>query len=218
MTDSLIPSELEFSTAIQGVFPSLDANQVQKAAQFAVLLHLENQNQNLTRFLGVEAFVDGHLRDVIELLSSKGLGSRVLDLGSGCGVPGLLAAAIDLDHSRKFLLVESESNKAMFLAETAEKMGLKNVQVCPVRVEAVIQTLNPDTVIARAVGTVEKISGWIWNCSTWNNLILFKSRSWEEEWKASQLSKFGRKLTITQSHEYSSADEKFRILVTLKRK
>lgn len=220
-TESNTPSKEAFQRAIEfrvrkGEF-ELNAEQISKASQFAEILHRENEIQNLTRILGVEDFIDGHLIDVVELFKLDTLGDVILDLGSGCGVPGLLAAAIDLDPEREWILCDSEKQKADFLAKSAEEMGLERVSVSADRVESVIQDIEPDTVLARAVGTVEKIAGWISNCSTWNNLILFKSKGWEEEWKEAKISRFGKKLTITHSQEYSSKD-KYRILINLKKK
>ena len=215
------PSKLAFETAIQARIRrnefELTPVQVSMAAQFAEILHRENENQNLTRILGVEEFIDGHLIDVIELFKLDTLGERILDIGSGCGVPGLLAAAIDLDPEREWILCDSEKQKAEYLDATATELGLKRVFISSDRVEKVIQEMEPDTVLARAVGTVEKIANWIWECSTWNNLILFKSKGWEEEWKAAKLSRFGKKLTTTHSQEYSSQD-KYRIIVNLQKK
>ena len=215
------PSKEQFITAIQtrinrGDF-SLTPEQTSRAAQFAEILHRENEIQNLTRILGVEEFIDGHLFDVLELLKLQMLGEVVLDIGSGCGVPGLLAAAIDTSSTREWFLCDSEKQKAEFLSNTAKEMGLDRVSVSSSRVEAIIGDIEPDTVIARAVGTVDKIAAWISNCSTWNNLLLFKSKSWPEEWKEAQLSRFGKKLTVTHTQEYSSGD-KYRILINLKKK
>ena len=211
------PTRDDFIRSITSRNPPLSVEQIGKAAHFAEILHDENKVQNLTRIIGPEEFYLGHLLDVIELFKQEGLGNRVLDLGSGGGVPGLLAAALDENTSREWLLVDSELSKADFLSRSVSILGLERVKVCSDRVENVIKLLNPDTVIARAVGTVDKISAWIWNCSTWNNLILFKSRGWVQEWAAAKDSRFGKKLTVTHSHEYSS-DEKYRVLVTLKRK
>jgi len=220
-TESNTPSKEDFEKAIQYRVRKnefeLTAEQIAKAAQFAEILHRENQVQNLTRILGVEDFIDGHLIDVIELFKLDSLGDVILDLGSGCGVPGLLAAAIDLDPEREWVLCDSEKQKAEFLAKTAAEMALERVSISAERVETVIQEIEPDTVIARAVGTVEKIAGWISNCSTWNNLILFKSKGWEDEWQEAKTSRFGKKLTITHTQEYSSKD-KYRILINLKKK
>jgi 16S rRNA (guanine(527)-N(7))-methyltransferase RsmG len=215
------PQKHDFIVAIQARVTAgeffLSPEQVEKASQFAEILHRENQNQNLTRILGVEEFIDGHLIDVIELFRFNLLSSRVLDLGSGCGVPGLLAAAIDLDTKREWILCDSENLKCEFLALTAKEMNLKQVSVYSGRVESFIQEIAPTTIISRAVGTVDKIAAWISNCSTWNNLILFKSKGWIEEWKTAQRNKNGKKLTVTQIREYS-AKEKYRVLVNLIKK
>lgn len=215
------PNKKQFSLAIQARITknefNLNQKQIEMAAQFAEILHRENEVQNLTRILGIEEFIDGHLIDVLELFKTDSLGDLILDIGSGCGVPGLLAAAIDENSEREWFLCDSEKQKADFLTNAASELGLSNVFVSSSRVESIINDIEPDTIIARAVGTVDKIAAWISNCSTWNNLILFKSKSWTEEWKEAQLSKFGKKLTITHINEYSSG-EKYRVLVNLKKK
>jgi 16S rRNA (guanine527-N7)-methyltransferase len=53
-------------------------------------------------------------------------GSRVLDLGSGAGFPGLVLAAA---CPAMFTLIESRRKRASFLAIAAAEMGLKNVVV-----------------------------------------------------------------------------------------
>ena len=215
------PQKNDFKVAIQARIDAqefdLTQYQVEKAAKFAEILHRENENQNLTRILGVEEFIDGHLVDVIELFRSNLLSNRVLDVGSGCGVPGLLAAAIDLDSTREWILCDSENSKCDFLSATANELELDKVSVYSGRVESFIQQIKPTTVISRAVGTVDKIAAWILNCSTWNNLILFKSKGWDEEWKKAQQNKNGKKLTVSQKLEYSSKD-KYRVLINLNKK
>jgi 16S rRNA (guanine(527)-N(7))-methyltransferase RsmG len=213
----MIPSPLEFLTEIQAKKLDLTPEQAKQAAKFAHILHRENELQNLTRILGVSEFVEGHLIDVMELFKVPTLGERVLDIGSGSGVPGLLAASVDSSKTRQWFLSDSETSKGEYLSRGAEELGLERVATFSRRAEEVLDFVRPDTVIARAVGTVEKIAGWISNCSTWNNLVLFKSRGWEEEWKEAQLSRFGKKLTVTHTHEYSVGD-KYRVLVSLKRK
>ena len=205
-----------FLKQIEEKSPPLSKERAEKAAFFAEILYRHNQVQNLTR-IGPEEFVTGHLIDVLRLFESDQLGSVVMDVGSGCGVPGLLAAAIDEDPKRKWILVDSELQKANYLFEAAQELGLsKRVSVHHDRVENVLKALAPTTIIARAVGTVDKISAWIWNCSTWNNLVLFKSLGWDEEWRKAQESKYGKKLTVSHSLAYS-IEGKSRVLVTLKK-
>ncbi|NDG84520.1 MAG: hypothetical protein EBX52_05695 [Proteobacteria bacterium] len=206
-----------FRESIQGAQLGLSPAQVERAAQFASILHRENEKQNLTRILGPSEFVDGHLIDVVELLKLEQLGERVLDVGSGSGVPGLLASALSIPAKRFWFLAESEKGKAEYLEAAKIELALDRTAVFHRRAEAVVELVRPDTVIARAVGAVDKIAAWIWNCSTWNTLILFKSRGWEKEWSEARLSKFGKKLTISHVHDYSSPDRS-RLLVILKRK
>ncbi|NDF13787.1 hypothetical protein EB061_00470 [bacterium] len=187
------------------------------AARFGSILYRENAAQNLTRIEGPREFVEGHLMDVIELLGLPTLGSRIMDIGTGSGVPGLLAAALSAQSDKIWFLTESEKNKAEYLQRAKEELGLGRVSIFHKRAESVVGIVRPDTVMARAVGTVDKLSGWIANCSTWNKLILFKSRGWEKEWRDAQKTRFGKKLTIIHQHEYSCGG-KSRRLVTLKRK
>lgn len=212
-----MPSQTEILRAIHGSGLPIDAEHAFAASRFGAALYQENQIQNLTRIQGAEEFVNGHLIDVIELLALPTLGERVLDIGTGSGVPGLLGAALSVKTTRVWFLTESERNKADFLERTKAELGLERVTVFPKRAEEVAEICRPDTIIARAVGTVDKLAGWVWNCSTWNNLILFKSRGWEDEWKEAQKTRFGKKLTIIHTHDYSS-NGKTRTLVTLKRK
>ena len=212
---------MSFRSELQSILtkdhPELSLQQIEGILTFAEILYKENQKQNLTRIEGVQDFVDGHLIDVLEFLKMlPEVGNRIVDVGSGSGVPGLLAAVIDFQSLRQWHLVESEAHKAAYLARSVQMMGLKNVFIHADRIENVIEEISPDTVIARAVGKVDKIAAWIWKCSTWNNLILFKSRSWINEWKEAQLTKFGKKLTVTQTHEYSVSD-KYRIIVKMTR-
>jgi 16S rRNA (guanine527-N7)-methyltransferase len=58
---------------------------------------------------------------------------RALDLGSGGGFPGMVMAIMRPDM--EWTLVDSVGKKARFLKETAEKLGLSNVQVDSRRAE-----------------------------------------------------------------------------------
>jgi 16S rRNA (guanine(527)-N(7))-methyltransferase RsmG len=212
----MTPTLPEFSQAITQADLGLDKVQVSRAAAFAFILHQENKVQNLTRIIGVKEFIEGHLIDTLELLKLPTLGLEVMDIGAGTGVPGLLAACLDSNPERSWLLIESEIGKVEYLNRSAELLKLPQVEIFHGRAEEHIKKLEPDTVIARAVGTVDKISNWIWNCSTWNNLILFKSRGWEEEWKSAQTTRFGKKLTVTHTSDYSDS-ERTRYLISLSR-
>ncbi|MGK5083642.1 RsmG family class I SAM-dependent methyltransferase [Bdellovibrionota bacterium FG-1] len=197
-------------------WPELGAAVVEKIGQFHALLAAENERQNLTRLISPQDFVDGHLVDVKEMLQAQVVGFPAMDLGSGCGVPGLLAAAIT---GKPWILAESERHKADFLFRTAREMGLTQVRVVADRGESFLSENSVDSVVARAVGPVERIFGWLERCSTWNSLILFKGPAWEGEWATFNQGQFRGMLQLERVFEYFvGVDRRRRVIVRLTRR
>ena len=177
----------------------------------------ENQRQNLTRLTSPTDFYYGHVIDVLELLQTKMLaGEPALDLGSGVGVPGLLAGLIG---DGTWVLTESEVRKREYLEKAVRFFNLKTrVTVAPGRAEEYLRRNTVKSVVARAVGPVSRIYGWVRSCSTWNTLILFKGPSWSEEWEAFLKTKFRNELIVDGQHSYLVGPEKKeRRIVQLKR-
>ena len=186
-----------------------------KIVDFYRLLAEENSRQNLTRLITPTEFYDGHLLDVCALFRSGLVRFPAMDLGSGGGVPGLLAACIRPDL---WILVDSESRKAEFLSRAADMLRLSNVRVMAGRAERALGDVRVESIVARAVGTVEKIYGWIRPCSTWNNLILLKGPGWNTEWESFLRTKYRRELKVGGIYEYHVGPEKkYRVIVRLDR-
>jgi len=94
-----------------------------------------------------------HILDSWQLLQFAGQSrGRWLDLGSGGGLPGLIAAAC---VSRPMVLVESDQRKSVFLRETARKMGV-DVTVDAARIES-LADMTADTITARALASLPKL-------------------------------------------------------------
>ena len=80
-------------------------------------------------------------------------GETIADIGSGGGTPGIpLAIAFP---EKKFLLVESKQKKAAFLVGAVKQLKLKNVRVINKRAEEVAATRAPETIISRALGSLD---------------------------------------------------------------
>lgn len=99
--------------------------------------------------------VDVHLADslvALDLPELRGAGT-IADLGAGAGIPGLvLAAALP---AARVTLVESVGRKGDFIADTAERMGLANVEVARARAEDWVEgTGRCDVVTARALAAL----------------------------------------------------------------
>ena len=212
--------KLHFEELLAARLPTLTGDLVLRISQFRELVLAENEVQNLTRLISPHDFLEGHVLDVWELLKSGLLRFPAMDLGSGVGVPGLLAAIFG---SGPWILCESEGRKAEFLKRTVAELGLSAVSVFAERGEDVLRSQKVESVVVRAVGRVEKIYSWLKPCSTWNNLVLFKGPRWEAEWEAFEKSKQKGRLLIQGDHKYQVAgaageDElKKRLIVSLVR-
>lgn len=93
-----------------------------------------------------------------ELCSSKR--SRLVDLGSGAGFPGMVLSIMGRPNVE---LVESNTRKCSFLGEVARVTGA-NVEITNSRLEDVTAPVLADVVTARAVAPLSKLLGY---CFHW---------------------------------------------------
>ena len=97
-----------------------------------------------------------HLLDCAQLASEVKPDQRVVDLGSGAGLPGLIIAIMtDADVH----LVESDQRKSTFLREAARATDTK-ITVHAERAEE-IRPLNADVVTARALAPLPRLLPWV---------------------------------------------------------
>lgn len=88
-------------------------------------------------------------------------GTRVLDIGAGAGLPGLVWALARPDLS--VVCLEPLLRRATFLTETVAELGLTDrVEVVRGRAEDVARTaqLTAPVTTARAVAPLERLVGW----------------------------------------------------------
>ena len=115
--------------------------------QYLVLLEKWNQVYNLTAVRNLTKMVGAHLLDslaVVPLLS----GEKVLDVGSGAGLPGIPIAVAKPNCT--VTLLDSNHKKAAFLRQAVAELALKNAQVVCDRVESWAAPVEFDVIISRA--------------------------------------------------------------------
>lgn len=210
------PDDWLFQALLESRWPELSQLQRDRLVRFRHRVVLESQRQNLTRLLSPLEFYEGHIEDCRALLESGWISKKMMDLGSGAGVPGLALAA--LDDSKSWILAESEGRKAAFLRDCISELNLdKSVLAFAGRGEAFLQRHSVDSIVVRAVGPVSRIHQWIRNCSTWNNLLLFKGPNWESEWHEFQEGPTRAELQLLEMKRYEvGSEKKQRVLVRLK--
>jgi len=157
----------------------LDAQQVELLDHYRRLLWSWNERLNLTRHTTLEKFVTRDVVDSYELAKLLDRGERVLDVGTGGGVPGVVLAIIRPDLSVS--LCESTQKKARAVESIVDELGLA-VPVFPTRAEEVLQVSTFDTLVARALAPVHKVLTWLrphWDA--FDRFLFIKGKSWVDE-------------------------------------
>ncbi len=138
----------------------LSASTVERLLDYVDLLARWNNAYNLTAVREPLEMVTRHLLDSLAVAPWV-MGDRLVDIGSGAGLPGIPLALIAADTgvpSRQFVLVDSNGKKARFLRAAVRELELKHVEVAESRVESVPGQF--DCVTSRAFATLADMLGW----------------------------------------------------------
>lgn len=124
---------------------------------YLTLLHKWNQAYNLTAVRDMAAMVARHVLDSLAIMPWI-KGPRVLDVGSGAGLPGI-PLAIALPHLQ-FILLDSNGKKIRFLKEVKRALSLHHVEILQARVESYHPAQGFDTVTSRAFSSLQQMIAW----------------------------------------------------------
>jgi 16S rRNA (guanine527-N7)-methyltransferase len=112
-----------------------------------------NKTYNLTSLTTKEDIITTHLLDCLSIVN-KIDGQRILDVGSGAGLPGLMIALAR--PTSNLCLIDKVAKKTFFMKQVALELELNNVEVIHGRAED-LRVKNPfDTIVSRAFSEVEK--------------------------------------------------------------
>jgi 16S rRNA (guanine527-N7)-methyltransferase len=145
-----------FSARLAAIGVTVDDAVIAKLGDYLARLLAMNEQMNLTAIEDPVEVWERHALDaltLVPLLAELGAGARLVDVGSGGGVPGIPLAIARPDL--RVTLVESTQKKAAFLSAVAAALGLSNVSVHSARAEQLATgSLHGafDAVTARAVG------------------------------------------------------------------
>lgn len=157
----------------------LPANQVEQLARYCQVLWDWNTKLNLTRHTDFEKFVTRDLVDSLVIARHLAPGERVLDVGTGGGVPGIVLAICrpDLEVS----LSESVAKKAKVVEQIVGELGL-SIPVYHRRAEDLLAEKTFDTLVARAVAPLAKLLTWFQDrWGAFDRLLAVKGPNWLAE-------------------------------------
>ncbi|NJS14919.1 MAG: 16S rRNA (guanine(527)-N(7))-methyltransferase RsmG [Sphingopyxis sp.] len=123
---------------------------------YADMLRIANAQQNLVAASTIDSLWARHIADSAQLLclDARGGDGLWLDLGSGAGLPGLVAGILT---ERPVLLVESRALRCQFLEKVIAAAGLgARVRVAALPLERV-ETRAAATISARAFAPLDKL-------------------------------------------------------------
>ncbi len=157
----------------------LPEGQAERLDRYARLLWKQNENLNLTRHTDYEKFVTRDLVDSLAFSRFLGVGERVLDVGAGGGVPGVVLAILRDDLHVE--LCESVGKKARALTEIVAALGIA-APVHHARAEELLNTTRYQTLVVRAVARLRKLLEWF--APHWDHferILVLKGPGWAEE-------------------------------------
>ncbi len=176
-TEEITPASLAAALAARGI--DVPADRVELLDKYRIALWRWNEQLNLTRHTTLAKFVDRDVVDSWELAKLLPSGRRVLDIGAGGGVPGLVMAILRPDL--RMTVCDSTQKKARVLEAIVQELPLP-VEVFGCRAEEVLALRTFDALVARAVAPLAKILFWLaphWGA--FDELLVTKGRSWVDE-------------------------------------
>lgn len=152
---SSLQSQLE--SGLQQLDLNLSAEQIEKLMSYLTLLQKWNKVYNLTAIRDPEEMLIKHLLDSLAIVPHIE-GDRLIDVGTGGGLPGVPLAICFPE--KQIDLLDSNSKKTRFLIQAKAQLGLANTKVIHSRVEEYQPEPLYDGVVSRAFAAMDDMLHW----------------------------------------------------------
>jgi len=148
---NLIVCRDRLEQGVQQLEQPLSKRIVDQLLEYLLLLDKWNKAYNLTAVRDPFDMVSRHLLDSLSIAPFI-RGKRLIDVGSGGGLPGIVLAI--LNPEKKIDLLDSNGKKTRFLFQVKTALNLNHVEVHHCRVEAHQPNQRYDAVVSRAFASL----------------------------------------------------------------
>ncbi len=138
-----------------------------------------NARLNLTRHTDYQKFVTRDLVDSLAFSRFLAPGERVLDVGTGGGVPGVVLAILRPDLP--IALCESVGKRARAVSDIVARLGL-STPIHESRAEDLLARIRFQTLVIRAVARLHRLLAWFrphWD--HFDRMLVLKGPAWIDE-------------------------------------
>lgn len=144
---------------LQKYFPNLTTQQIEQFSEMKNLYKDWNLKINVVSRKDIEELYLRHILHSLGIAKVQEFkdGSKILDVGTGGGFPGIPLAV--LFPNVNFHLVDSIGKKIKVVDEVVEGLGLKNIKSSNCRVEEIKG--NYDFIVSRAVAAMPTFVHWV---------------------------------------------------------
>lgn len=137
--------------------------QIEQFFEYMNLLIEWNEKMNLTAITDPDEIVLKHFIDSITILKEIEDGSKLVDVGTGAGFPGIPLSI--MNPTLKTTLVDSLNKRLIFLQEVVNKLKLDNIEIVHARAEEFGQNKKYrecfDIATSRAVANLSTLSEYL---------------------------------------------------------
>lgn len=153
--------EMSKKSKILGVRFSVE--QIEQFYKYMNLLIEWNEKMNLTAITEPKEIILKHFIDSITILKYIDDNSKLVDVGTGAGFPGVPLSI--MNPTLKITLVDSLNKRLIFLQEVVKELNLKNIEIVHARAEEFGQNKNYrekfDIDTSRAVANLATLSEYL---------------------------------------------------------
>lgn len=210
----------EFKKYLKEIDLTLNDEKIEKFYKYMNLIVEWNEKINLTAITEQKEIIIKHFIDSLSIAKAIPSGSRVIDVGTGAGFPGIPLKIYD--ESINITLLDSLNKRINFLNEVASELNLnKGIEIIHARAEEMAQ--NPkyragyDYAVSRAVAPLNILLEYLVPYTKLNgHVIAMKGSNADEEVELSKNALMELGSTVVEKNKFvlpEDAGERYIIVI-----